>query len=371
MVTQNFVMTGISKLEANGFTINDDLGNNDGIVNRGECVKLNLGIKNNGCAKATTISATLTTTTPGVTISQGNSTYADKAIDESGTNLTPFRISVASSFVCGTEIALSLNLTYAGGSKSIAFTVPSCAGGPDQTIPTSQLMTSDSTQTDRIGRDGRPSTCSGKASPGGGFTGTHYYKTYTFTNTSGAARCYTVTINAGLNGPGDIESVAYDQTYDPTSISTNYLGDSGISGLGTTVDQATYSFTVPAGHNFVVVVNTTGSTTSGTTASSQFSGTVSGFINNTAGPGDCSMVPLVPLRVTGITRLTAVGHVGHILVQGTGAPSTAYHIEFSPDLSPNSFGSAVPVNSDSNGALQYEDTNPGNLTKRFYRFTFP
>jgi hypothetical protein len=290
-VTQNFTMAGTSKLEANGFTIDDSLGNNNGIVNRAECVKLNLGIKNNGCAKGTAISAQLTTTTPGVTVDQGNSSYSDKAIDESGTNLTPFRISVASSFVCGTEIALSLNLTYAGGTKSIPFTIPTCAGGPDQTIPTSQLMTSDSTQNDRIGRGGRPSTCSGNASPGGGFTGTHYFKTYTFNNTSGAARCYTVTINAGLNGPGDIESVAYDQTYDPTMISTNYLGDSGITGLGTTVDKATYSFTVPAGHNFVVVVNTTGSATNGSIASSQFNGTVSGFIDNNAGPGDCATIP--------------------------------------------------------------------------------
>ena len=112
----------------------------------------------------------------------------------------------------------------------------------------------------------------------------------------------------------------------------------------------------------MVVVNSTG-----TTASSQFSGTVSGFINNNAGPGDCSMVPLVPLRITAITRLTN----GHILVQGTGAPSTAYHIEASPDLSPNSFGPLDPVNSSPTGALQYEDADAGNFTKRFYRFTFP
>lgn len=361
-VIQNFAMTGLSKLEANGATIDDSLGNNNGIVNRSECVKVNLGIKNNGCAKETAISATLTTTTAGVTIVDGSSSYSDKAIDESGTNLTPFRISVLNSFVCGTEIALSLNLTTAHGPKSIAFTVPTCAGGPDQQIPLSQITTSDATQTDRIGRDGRPSTCSGKTSPGGGFTGTHYYKTYTFTNTAGAARCYSVTINAALGGPGDIESVAYDQTYDPTNISTNYLGDSGISGLGTTVDKATYSFTVPAGHNFVVVVNSTG-----TTASSQFSGTVSGFINNTAGPGDCSMVPAVPLRITAITHLTN----GHFLVQGTGAPSTAYHIEASPDLSPGSFVQLAPVNSTPTGALQYEDVDAGNFTKRFYRFTFP
>src|SRR4029077_16757159 len=89
----------------------------------------------------------------------------------------------------------------------------------------------------------------------------------------------------------DIESVAYDQVYDPTNISTNYLGDSAITGLGTTVGTATYSFTVPAGHNFVIVVNTTGGEPTSGAVSSPFSGTVSGFVNNTAGPGDCSNLP--------------------------------------------------------------------------------
>src|SRR5205814_100672 len=249
------------------------------------------GVKNNGCAKETGISATLTTTTPGVTVVDGNSTYPDMVIDASGTNTTPFKISVSDTFSCGTPIALSLNLTYASGSESIPFTIPTCAGGPDQTIPSYTLTTSDSTQADRIGRDSQPSTCSGKASPGGGFPGTHYYQTFTFTNTSGAARCYTVTINAALGGPGDIESVAYDQVYDPTMLDTNYLGDSAISGLGTTVDHASYSFTVPAGHNFVVVVNTTGGEPPSGPVSSPFSGTVSGFIDNTAGPGDCATIP--------------------------------------------------------------------------------
>lgn len=303
-VTQNFTMTGTSKLEANGFTIDDSLGNNDGIVNRAECVKLNLGVKNNGCATESAITGHLTTTTPGVTVDNADAAYADQAIDQSGTNLTPYKISVSNSFVCGTEIALSLELTSAGGTKTVQYTVPTCAGGPNQTIPSSQLSTSDSTQADRIGRDAVPSKCSGKASPGGGFAGTHYYKTFTFTNTSGAARCYTVTINAALGGPGDIESVAYDQTYDPTMISTNYLGDSGISGLGTTVDTASYSFTVPAGHNFVVVVNTTGGEPSSGNVSSIFSGTVSGFVNNNAGPGDCSTIPAGPELTSAVSRLT-------------------------------------------------------------------
>src|SRR5205814_8763951 len=111
-------------------------------------------------------------------------------VDGSGTNATPFKISVASSFGCGTGIALSLNLTYASGTKSIPFTVPTCGGGANQSFGPYSLTTSDLTQGDRLGRDGVPSTCSGKASPGGGFAGTKYYKTFTFTNSSAAPRCF-------------------------------------------------------------------------------------------------------------------------------------------------------------------------------------
>src|SRR5438477_367008 len=74
-----------------------------------------------------------------------------------------------------------------------------------------------------------------------------------------------------------------DSVHNP-DLCLNYLGDSGVSGLGTTLGTAAYSFTVPAQTNFVVVVNTT----TGSTNSSVFSGTVSGFIDNTPGPGACA-----------------------------------------------------------------------------------
>jgi hypothetical protein len=298
-VTQNFSMTGASKLESTGVTIDDSLGNGNGIVNKSECVRVNVGVKNNGCAAESAISATLSTTTPGVTVLDANATYPNMAIDGSGLNSAPFRISTSDTFLCGTDIALSLQLTYASGTKTIALTVPTCAGGANQNIPTSSLTTSDLTQGDRLGRDGFPSGCAGKASPGGGFAGTKYYKKFNFTNTSGSPRCFTVTINAGLNGAGDIESAAYDQSYDPTNLNLNYLGDSGMTGLGTTVGSATYSFTVPAQHNFVVVVNTTGTTTS-----SQFSGTVSGFVDTNAGPGACSAGNPSPTPTATATPIT-------------------------------------------------------------------
>ena len=72
--------------------------------------------------------------------------------------------------------------------------------------------------------------------------------------TAGVPACITVTINAatGVPNTGDIESAAYLGTYDPTNLCLNYLGDSGVSGLGgpgpgPVLGTASYSFTVPAG----------------------------------------------------------------------------------------------------------------------------
>jgi hypothetical protein len=283
--TQNFSMVGTSNLQLNNVAINDATsGNGNGVINSNECVNLNVALKNNGCANATGISATLTTSTPGVTVTQGSSNYPNMSIDAIGTNSTPFQIQTSNSFACGTEIEFGLTLTFPNGSTTVPVIVQTCTGGADQTIPPTTLTASDLTQADRLGRDGQPSGCGGKACPGGGFPGTKFFKTYNFTNSAGAPACFTVTINAatGVPGVGDIESAAYLNSYNPANLCQNYLGDSGVVGLGTTLGSASYSFTVPAQSNFVVVVNTTGTTTS-----SEFSGTVSGFFDFTPGPGPC------------------------------------------------------------------------------------
>ncbi len=282
-VSRNFVVTGGSNLEPDGFTIDDSPGNGNGVINNNECVNVNFKVANNGCANESAISATLSSTTPGVAIIQARSAYPNLAIDASANNNTPFQIQTSQSFDCGQDITFNLDLLYASGHKVITYTVPSCSGGADQIIPPNVLDANDPTQADRLGRDGQPSSCAGKGCPGGGFPGTKRYQTFTFRNNSVAAACFTVTINAQLGGAGDIESAAYLSSYDPTNLCLNYLGDSGVSGLGTTVPNATYSFVVPGQSDFVVVVNTTGTITT----SSQFSGTVSGFFDFTPGPGPC------------------------------------------------------------------------------------
>jgi hypothetical protein len=276
-------MVGTSNLELNSFAIS---GNNN-IINRNDCVNMNVVLKNNGCANATSISSTLETTTPGVTVTQGDSNYPNINIDATGTNITPFQVSTASDFACGTNIDFDLNLTFPNGSKTVSFSVPTCTGGPAQnkTFGPAVLDANDPTQADRLGRDGLPSGCEGKACPGGGFPGTKRFQTFEFDNNSASAACFTVTINAALSHTTgtDIESAAYLGSYDPTQLCLNYLGDSGIVGLGNTVGSASYSFVVPAQAHFVIVVNTTGTIT----ASSSFSGVVSGFVDDTPGPGPC------------------------------------------------------------------------------------
>jgi hypothetical protein len=285
-VTRDFMLTGGSNLEPDGFTINDSgSGNGNGIINSNECVNMNFKMANNGCANESAISATLSSTTPGVAIIQARSAYPNLAIDASANNSTPFQIQTSQSFDCGQDITFNLDLLYASGHKVITYNVPTCSGGADQIIPPNVINASDPAQADRLGRDGQPSSCAGKGCPGGFGPGTRNFQTFTFRNDSVAAACFTVTINADINvaGTGDIESAAYLGSYDPTNLCLNYLGDSGIVGLGTTVPNVSYSFVVPGQSNFVVVVNTTGVNAT----SSTFSGTVSGFFNFTPGPGPC------------------------------------------------------------------------------------
>src|SRR6266496_4564247 len=122
--TQNFSMVGTSNLELNAVAINDATsGNGNGVINSNECVNLNVALKNNGCANATGISATLTTSTPGVTVTQGSSNYPNMPLDATRTNSTPFQIQTSNSFACGTEIEFDLTLTFPNGSTTVPVTV--------------------------------------------------------------------------------------------------------------------------------------------------------------------------------------------------------------------------------------------------------
>ncbi len=97
------------------------------IIEPNECNAMNVVLNNTGTNGATAVNAVLTSTTPGVTISAGNSTYPNLvATNGTGTNATPFQISTAPSVACGSTINFTQTLTFSGGVSptSLNFSLP-------------------------------------------------------------------------------------------------------------------------------------------------------------------------------------------------------------------------------------------------------
>src|SRR5262249_36595414 len=113
---------------------------------------------------------------------------------------------------------------------------------------------SDPTQTDRLFRSGVPQTCPASTSCAiFGDPTPHHYDEYSFTNTTGAPQCVTVSTDTDCTGGQFIFIAAYSGSFDPANICGNWIGDSGSSpDVGI---PAVFSFDVNDGDTFVVVVS--------------------------------------------------------------------------------------------------------------------
>jgi hypothetical protein len=89
-----------------------------------------------------------------------------------------------------------------------------------------------------------PKTCPGTSEVTGSFT----YDAYTFTNSSPAAQCITLDFDPNITCEAPAYAAVYLDSYNPASVCLNYLADSGGN------SSRTFTFTVPAGRNFVVVI---------------------------------------------------------------------------------------------------------------------
>jgi PKD repeat protein len=294
-------------------------GNGSGVIDADDCKFLGLIVQNIGGAAATGVNATLSTTTPGVTIAQPSSAYPSIAPGSTATNTMSFQISTSPSFVCGTPISLSLALSYSGGSATNAISLSTCTSCQSQQV-SGGLTASSPTQTGRLTRNyvvsscGSPKSCPGYLTTRGAFR----YEPYSFTNTTSGTICVNVTITtpcAGQSTTG-LFTAAYLGNFNPASLCSDYLADQG----GMTTSSGTFSFTVPANTNFTVVVNDVGS---GSFCSS-YTLTFSGLPCYVDGGGAC----------TGIVA---------------------------------SF-SATPTSGGAPLAVTFMDTSTGNITNRFWSF---
>lgn len=288
--TQSLGVAGTAFLQATSITALENPGNGNGVLDAGENATMSVVLRNDGVASATAISATLTSSTPGVTITQGTSAYPDLAVGASGANITAFQFAIGGFVQCPTTLKFSLTVNYSGGSSQVInFEVLS---GPQPTVISSTLDTTAPSAgagfTGTTGvlpirhfRDGIPSSCGAqKAFPGTSTPGNHQYDAYQFqTCANSGPTCVTVTLSAA-NGV-NLFSAAYLGAFNPANLAQNYIADAG--GSNTTVS---YSFNLPAGaQTFTVVVE---DVPVGPASNSPYTLQVSG-----ACVGTCPVVPVL------------------------------------------------------------------------------
>ena len=264
-------ITGSANPQLGTVTAAENPGNGNGVIEAGEGGLVTIQLKNtSGTVDATAISAALTTSTPGVTITQpGTSAYPDLAAGTGiATNTTPFTFTVASDAACGLTINFTLTVNYTGGPPRVAtFSVPTgmvTLTNNLGTLPTGQLgiTTATGQQTNRVTRNGVASVCgTQKAFPGTTVTaGTRTFDSYSFAACKSA--CVTPVLTSG-NGVNIFE-VAYAGTFNPASISTNYAADPGLSG-----SPQSFGVSTTATNTYTIVVADVPGTATGTNYSLQ------------------------------------------------------------------------------------------------------
>lgn len=266
-------LPGKAYIELNGISTTDTSGVINGVVEQGETGTLSVNLKNTGLLNATSITTTLTTTTPNINILQGSSAYANlTSSGGSGNNATLYSFSVSNLVPTDQIIDFALTINYTNGwspSQIINFQVRTNRIPITTTLdatppPTSAAypITASGNQTGRLNLSGTgtQSTCAAlKANPGASATGARAFDSYTFVNPLGVPVCTTVTLTEDKLENDFLFAVAYLGSYNPAAPATNYLADWGTSNR---IIPMTMSFMVPANQTVVIVVvgNTAGLT---------------------------------------------------------------------------------------------------------------
>jgi hypothetical protein len=161
----------------------------------------------------------------------------------------------------GLPTGTAASVTETPASETNTPTLPTDATVPVTATPiacsgltiTGSLTLNDPTQPGRLNTLLDASSCQNPRDCPGAINDivSRHYDAYTFVNTSDATACFTVDVEAACLNEILVHSSAYLGTFDPQNLFQNYLADVGLGIL----TNSQYSFIVPAGTNFVVVVN--------------------------------------------------------------------------------------------------------------------
>ena len=244
------------------YTISEGTGSNaNGVIDPGENGNIVIVLGNTLAGSANAVNAIVSTSTAGVSITQGTAGYGTIGAGSNASNSgTPFRFFVNTAVDCGTQIIFSVAITFTGGVSPQSFLFKVNVGSQTPTISatmgsspagTATYTTLTGTQTGRLNRFAPASVCAvSKTNPGlFSATGSRQYTAYTFLNTSTSNQCVTVSLN-NTNGTG-VYCAAYNNAgFIPATPNINFLADAGASNY-----NVQYGFTAPASQSFTIVVH--------------------------------------------------------------------------------------------------------------------
>jgi hypothetical protein len=235
--------SGFANPQLSNIVVAENPGNGDGIITAGEGAKLTLSLNNSALVTATGVTATLSTTDPGIYISLPNSAaYPD--LTTGVTAASNFTFTLPSDWNdCQGRVHFALSVAYAGGPapiRTLNFSVPVGANpvtvnASFGTVSTgiSGVTGATGTQVGRTYRDGNPSVCgTPKSYPGTIDSNLYSFDAYTFKT------CRNGCIPLDLNFPdsgisGTLFASAYSPTFNSDDPSANYIGDAGVSAVDT------------------------------------------------------------------------------------------------------------------------------------------
>ncbi|MEW6730891.1 MAG: hypothetical protein AB1489_06115, partial [Acidobacteriota bacterium] len=340
-------------LEFNGRTVSDMSGNGNGAPDPGETVNLTINLLNSGTSMASGISSTLTTTTPGVTISPNTSAYPDIPSGGNANNATPFGVSVASSVACGSTISFTLNVaTTSDGMFSFPFTVQVGAPTAAYTADFQDGSLQGFTVTNVTGLTPlwhvANNVCQAGA-PGHTTPFTLYYgQDSTCNYNTGAANSSTVTspmINlTGFNAP--------------FTLSFNYLLQvETLAGF----DQAFVDISTNGGTTFTQVLDKSGLINNNTWQNKSFD------ITTAVGAATSIMVRFRFNSVDGILNATTGWHVDDIMVLGIqcGAAAPACPVEHTTIYASDTNNSRIQRSTNDGSSWQSVGFGPGTTLGKF------
>ncbi len=221
-----------------------------------DTIKVTAAYTNGGTTCNSAVMLFVITVNPTPTVN----TVADQTVcNGASTTAVTFSGAVAGTVYQWTNNTTSIGLAASGSGNIASFTATNATASPVTATVTvtpvfynqsvmGSLVPGDLTMPNRLFRDGVASTCANKAFPGTS-AGSHLYDTYSYVNTTGQSQC--ITVSYAAKSTGDVFVAAYNNSFNPAALSTNYLGDGGLSSIGGSV--STFSVTVASGATLVLV----------------------------------------------------------------------------------------------------------------------